>query len=166
MSLSVINSDVQIQGNLYAKGFTPPAGSITDSSINAAAGIQTTKMRHRYTKFAVQPNVTDTTETKGIHVVRGSTATVMEVVAGTIAACIGGATITVDVKKNGTSILNSVLTLNNANTARVAVAASLNVSDVACVVGDWLEVVITATTGGGTIGTGLFIQMMIDEDPS
>jgi hypothetical protein len=166
MSLNVIDGDCLVRGTLSVNKFNPAAGSVTDASVNASAGIQTTKLRHRYTKHYAQPNATAITETKTTHVVRGTNATIMEAAAGSIVANIGGATVTIDVKKNGTSVLNSVITLNSSNTGRVAVTGSLNGALVGCVAGDWIEVVVTATVGGGTLATGVYAQVMIDEDPS
>ena len=170
MALTTISSDVLIVGSLSSKTFSPPAGCINDTAIAApsapASAIATSKVRHRFEPFMAQPNTTATTETKTVHVVRGTAGTINEVVAGSIVACIGGATITLDVKKNGSSVLTGVLTLNSSNTARVAVPASLSGGSVTVAAGDWIEFVVTATTGGGTIGTGFFAQLQIDEDPS
>jgi hypothetical protein len=71
--------------------------------------------------------------------------------------------VTVDLRKNGTTVLSAVITLNNANTARVAVAGALSVTTL--VAGDVLEVV-TATAGGGTLATGVFAIVTVNEMPS
>jgi hypothetical protein len=131
--------------------------------IKSAAGVEATKLEHQHRIPYAQPNTTATTETRVLYVCYGLTARVIDFRAGSIVACIGAATITLDVKKNGTTILSSVLTLNNANTARVAVAAALSGSPT-LVAGDVLEVVVTATAGGGTIGTGLFANLTVEED--
>lgn len=165
MALSTINSDLVIKGRLTPTSLDIPDGIIVNADVSSSAAIETTKLRHRHVAQWQQPNTTATTETRPIHVVRYA-GTIMEFVAGTIVACIGAATITIDLKKNGTSVLTTILTLDNANTARVVEAAVLNSSLTAVVASDWLEIVITATAGGGTIGTGLFCEVVIDEDPS
>lgn len=170
MSQSTLYSDLLVVGQITCKTFSPPAACINDTAISAPSSppnaIAASKLRHRHAAHYAQPNATATTETKAVHVVRGTNATINEVVAGSIVACIGAATITLDVKKNGVSVLTGVLTLNSSNTARVVVAASLSGGSVSCVAGDWIEFVVTATAGGGTLGTGFFAQAIIDEDPS
>lgn len=170
MAQSNIYSDFSVVGQLTCKTFNPPAACITDPAVAVPSSppnaIATTKVRHRYEKPYAQPNTTATTETKPIHVIRGTNGTINSIVAGSIAVNIGAATVTVDLKKNGTSVLSSVITLNSANTARVAVSGTLSVAPTTCVAGDWLEVVITATAGGGTLATGVYVQVQIDEDPS
>jgi hypothetical protein len=83
---------------------------------------------------------------------------------GSIAKAIGDSTVTVDVKKNGTSVLSSVVTLNSSNTARIAVAATIDGTQDDLVAGDWLEVVITISAGTGTLPTGVFVQVEVDQD--
>lgn len=83
---------------------------------------------------------------------------------GSIAAAIGDSTVTVDVKKNNVSVLSSTVTLNSSNTARVAVSGTVNSTVDDVVAGDWIEVVITISTGTGTLPTGVFVQVEIDEN--
>ena len=156
------DGDVWVGGTLSANKFTPPAGSIGDSAIAVGAGIKATKTQHQNRAHYAQPNTTAVTETKGLYVCYGATGLVIDVRAGTITPCVGAATITIDVKKNGTSILSGVITLNNSNAARVAAIGT--VSGGTLVAGDWLEVVVAATAGGGTLGTGLLVVATIQED--
>lgn len=140
-----------------------PGGlGVTDVDIAAGAGLSASKLGHQHVAAYSQPNTTATTETRTLHVVHGLTGTVLAFKAGSIVPCVGGATITVDLKKNGSSILSSVITLNAASVARVVQAATISSAGLA--VGDWLEIVITATTGGGTIGTGFFCEAVLAED--
>jgi hypothetical protein len=112
-------------------------------------------------KTYAQPNVTATTETKVVHGVFGTTGVLSAIKAGSIGVNAGAATVTIDLKKNGTSILSAVITLNNANTARVMVAGTFSATTLA--VGDVLELVITATAGGGTLATGVFVELDLYE---
>src|SRR4051812_34014201 len=102
-----------------------PAESIGDDEIEDLAGIDALKLQHQHVQRYSQPNTTATTETRAIHLANGP-GTLVEFDAGSIVACLTTATITVDIKKNGVSVLTSVLTLNNANTARVAVPATIS----------------------------------------
>jgi hypothetical protein len=125
MSLTTFNGDFHFNGALSAKTFSPPASSVGNNAIAANAGIAATKLQHRHEKTYSQPNTTTTAETRILHVVKGANATVQNFRAGSIAPAIGGATVTVDLKKNGSSILTSVITLDNANVAYVVEEAAI-----------------------------------------
>lgn len=160
MSLLRVPSDLHVEGQITAEAMIVPANAVTDASVSSTAAIQATKLFHQQLKSYSQPNTTATTETKVIHVARAG-GSVAEFYAGSIGVCAGAATITIDLKKNGTSILSAVITLNSSNTARVAVGASVSTPNY--VAGDVFEIVATATAGGGTLGTGLFAQMTAQE---
>lgn len=162
--MGTINDNLFVNGPLSCLQFSPPAGCITDAAVSSASPLQTSKTQHRTHAKWGQPNTTATTETRTVYVNNGTTGTLIGFRAGSIVACLSTASITVDLKKNGTSMLTGVITLNSSSVARVAQAAALASS--ALVAGDWLEVVITATAGGGTLGTGFFCEAIIDETPT
>lgn len=148
--------------NVKLADVTLPASCVGNTNVSASAAIAHTKLQHQHRARYSQPNTTATTETKVIYVCYGATGTILDFRAGSIVACAGAATITLDLKKNGTTVLSGVITLDNANTARVVEAGTLSVTTL--VVGDVLEVVATATAGGGTLGTGLFASVTVAED--
>lgn len=161
MSLQKIPNDVLITGSLTVQGGVDfAAGSVGDSQIAATAGIQATKLTHDHIRSHSQPNTTATTETRGIYVARNA-GTVVELSAGSIVANIGAATVTVDLKKNGVTILSGVVTLDNANTARVVEMGTISGASYAAA--DFFETVITATAGGGTLATGVYVQALFRE---
>jgi hypothetical protein len=160
---TAFDGDVIVQGNLYGKNIIPTASSVTDSSVAVNAGIQATKMRHRHCKKGSLAGVA-VTETDPIHVVIGATANVIAFMAGCIVPPIGAATVTVDLRLNGASVLTVPITINSGSTARIIQAAI--VLTTAGVVGGWYDVVVTATAGGGTLPSGVFWQFTVDEDPS
>ncbi len=139
-----------------------PSTSVGNSQITAGAGIEAEKLEHHHSITGNQPNTAATTETRVIHNVYGATGDTLAFEAGSIVAATGNATVTLDVLKNGTTILASVITLDNANTARVAEAGSISVATLAD--GDVLEVVIVATIGTGALPTGLFYNLRLNED--
>ena len=161
---TVVEGAMTVTGRLTPKQLDIPAETLTDAGVSSSAGIGTAKLKHRYRANFNQPNTTATTETRVVHVARVA-GTIRDFLAGSIVACIGAATIVLDLKKNGTTVLSSTITLDSGNTARVAEAGTLNPASVALVAGDVLEIVTTATAGGGTIGTGLFASVEVDEDP-
>jgi hypothetical protein len=161
--MSRVAGDEFVAGTLSANAMKIPAGTITDAAVAAGASIVATKIQHQYDITYAQPNTTASTETRVVHKVYGATATVVEFDAGLIAACTTGATVTVDLKKNGTSILSSVITIDHTIAALATVAAAI--ASASLVTGDVLEEVITATAGGGTLGTGFFSNLVLREDP-
>jgi hypothetical protein len=99
--------------------------------------------------------------------VYGATATLLELAVGSIAIAVGAATVTVDLQRSTAggafaSVLSAVVTLDTANTARVAELAGI--ATAGGVAGDLYQLVITATAGGGTLPTGLFVFLTLKED--
>lgn len=142
-------------------GLSVPALAVGNSAIAAAAGIEASKLQHQHQPVFAQPNTTATSETRALHVCYGATGTVIAFRAGSIAINAGAATVTVDIKKNGTSILSAPITLNSSNTNRVVAAGTISTPGL--VAGDLLEVVTVATAGGGTLATGVYAQAIITE---
>ena len=162
MTLSRIEGDVYVAGNLASKTLGVPAGSVRDASVAALAGIDATKLQHRHQVTVAQPNTAAADETRAVHRVYGAAGSVVAFHAGSIAKCAGDATVTVDLRKNGVSILSSVITLDSGNTNRVAEAGTISTASL--VAGDLLEVVIDATIGTGTLATGVFATVVVTED--
>lgn len=155
-----IDGDAHITGSVSCGGFSSSSGSITNAMVSASADILSTKLEMQKS-ITYGQNGTASSVTVPIHCVYGATGVVLSLKAGSIVANIGAATVTVDLKKNGTTMLSGVITLDNSNTARVAEAGSLSVTSLAA--GDLLEIVTVATAGGGTLATGLFVTLTWSE---
>ena len=157
------NEDVIVRGTLIPSSVSLPANVITTSTqVQAGANLSADKTEQRVYPSWTQPNTASTTETRTLFVARRA-GTVNEVIAGSIVAAIGDSTVTLDVKKNGTTILSAVITLDNANTARIIESGSISGAGT-FVAGDWFEVVIVATINTGTLPTGVFVQCEVDQD--
>lgn len=165
---TVIQGDVIVQGNVSARSISNPAGGMHNAGIfNGVPGdyIDPNKMGHqRNVHFSQDSATTAVAETKSIAVVNGTSGVLQKFSAGSVAICIGAGTITIDLKRNGTSLLSAPLVLNSSNTARVPVEATIATPSLAQ--NDLLEVVMTAAAGGGTIGTGAFARLVFTEDPA
>ena len=147
-------------GSFYGS-LTP--GTVQDADLAGSANLDPTKMRHQYCAVFAQANSAAASDTgRVIHVVKGATGTVVAFRAGSIVAATGNATVTVDLKKNGTTMLSAVITLDSSNTAYVLEEATLSVT--AVVAGDVLTLVIVATVGTGALPTGLFAEVVVRED--
>ena len=147
-------------GSFYGS-LTP--GTVQDADLAASANLDPTKMRHQYCPVFAQANSAAASDTgRVIHVVKGTTGTVVAFRAGSIVAATGNATVTIDLKKNGTTMLSAVITLDSGNTAYILEEGTLSVT--AVVAGDVLTLVIVATVGTGALPTGLFAEAVVRED--
>lgn len=149
-----------VDGVLRCTTFYPPNECIPNAAIQTGAAIDSSKLEQTYRKTYFKAG-TAASETVPIHLVNGATARNLYVRAGSIAIAVGSATVVIDLKKNGTTVLSGTTTLDSSNTARTAV--ELGVTTTTAVAGDLYELVITATASGGTIPTGLFVEFEIDE---
>lgn len=145
---------------------TLPANALGDSQITAASPLGVTKVRRRFNKGYAQVKGSAAADETGrvIHVAYGASGTVVAVRAGVLVAAVGDSTVTVDVKKNGTTILSGVITIDNGNAAYAEESGTVSVPALAS--GDVIEVVIDATVGTGTLPQGLYVDVVIDEDPA
>jgi hypothetical protein len=155
--------DLNVQGTLTCKNINLPAASVGDAEIESAAKINASKLNHAHRVIYAQGSSSNAAAaTQVVHVVVGAAGTVQAVKAGAVVPAVGAATATVDVRKNGTTILTSPITLNNSQTARQQVSGAVSVTSL--VAGDVLEIVTTATAGGGTLAQGLFAAIDIFEE--
>ncbi len=164
MATSRLDGDVYVVGNLNSRTRTYPAGSISNAAIAAAAAIAATKQIQQHVKHVSQESGTATPDEEFcIHVVYGATGTAVAFEAGAVVANVGASVVTVDLHKNGTTVLSSVITLNSNHTAYETVTATIGTTSL--VDGDVLEVLIDGTVGGGTLSKGVFASLVLREDP-
>lgn len=150
-----IKDSLYVGGKLSAQSLEVPTAFVLDTS-NA---------QHRFKPVYSQANGSSVSdEEKVVHTVTGTTGTVVSISAGVITACVGAATIDVDLHKNGSSILSAAIQIDSGDAAYAEVTGTISNSSL--VQGDSLEIVVDETTGGGTQGQGLFVNLVIDEEPS
>lgn len=159
---NTIDGDLYVRGGLVPQAFTPPANCIGDSAIPAGAGIQQTKLEHQHRGSYRQPNAAAAAETKVVAVVYGATGTLLAFKAGAIGPAVGADTCSVDLKKNGASVLTAPVSLTSAQAAYALVAGAI--ATVALVAGDVLTVVVTPNHTSGTLPTGVFATPTWKED--
>lgn len=161
MATSVIDGDVQVRGTLTPKGFSCPAGAIGSANFSGSDPLESAKQKHRHVGRLNQVHGSAAAaERRACHVAR-SAGSVLTVQAGVVVACVGDSTITVDVRKNGASILTGTITINNTHAAYAKVSGVVNTA--AYVAGDVFEVVVTVSAGTGALGQGLFVDVVFDE---
>lgn len=163
MSMKV-EEDAEFRGQLRCLDLKPNAGFLGKEHVEAGAGLEASKLEHEHRALYAQESAT--TAIAGddyvIHVVRGLTGTVKSFAAGVVVACVDGATITVDLHKNGVSILVAPIVIDNGDAAYAIVEGVIDTAAVAH--DDVLEVVVTVAAGGGTIGKGVFAVLDLFED--
>ena len=156
---------VTFSGGVQISPGTPfglPAVCVGDTQINPSNPVTAIKMEHRFMPRMSQPfGVAAVAERKVVHRAR-SAGTVAAFWVGSTAANVGAATVTVDLLKNGVTVLVSPVVLTSANAAFVAVAASL-AAGAAYAAGDVLEVSQTVAAGGGTLAQGAFGEPVLTE---
>lgn len=156
-----IDGDTYVDGAFSAKQIVLPAGAAGDNAIAPLAGIQASKLQHQHRAvFAQNSNANAAAQTVTLFVAVAA-GVVNAVKAGAIVVALTTATATVDVKKNGTSILSAPISLTSSQTARQLVAGTVTTTPF--VAGDVFEVVVTASAGGGTLAQGIFAYMDVTE---
>lgn len=168
MATSTIQGDVAVAGNLSCQGFSPPANSIYNAAVatgGSGANIGASKLQQQHQKTAQHCNhaTSAAADRRQIHQVVGATGTITSF--GVTASVAAGAasTITVDLKKNGVSILSATITLDNTTAAYVQKQAGGFTSN-AVVAGDLLEADITAVSGAN-LPKGVSTHLNLREDP-
>lgn len=156
--------DLRVTGDLSSKTLQIPASTIVNSHISSAAGISASKVEHRLTKtYSQELDTTSVSEERVLHIVYGATGDIISFEAGSSTACVGDATITVDLRKNGvtTSLLTAAIVLDTSNTAYVAEGGTIDTAEVED--GDVLHAIFT-TAGTSAVGKGVFCTLQLNED--
>lgn len=164
MGKSITDGDAYVRGHLNALTMTLPDGTVTNAMVNGSAAIAASKLEHRHVlKYSQEEDTTIASEKHGLFICRGATGENVELeacITGT--ACIGAATVSIEVKKNGTTILSAPLVINAGDAVGDIKTATISVSALAD--DDRLTIEVTATAGGGTVGKGLLVCMHVNED--
>jgi hypothetical protein len=144
--------------------FNLEAGVVTNESIASGAAIDADKMQHTYkpgTNFGFVIGGTPTTREEIVYVasqagtVRGFAALLNET--GT------SSSITFDLKKNGVTMLSSVVTITNATADRAVTAGTLSVTSFAA--DDVLSISMAVSSSTGAQGPFAFIELEENQAP-
>lgn len=163
----VIPGSVVITGTLSPTTITLPAGCIADTNVatpaGGAAGISTAKLNCRTHVRYNQPEGTSVvTESRIVWITHGTSGAFVSFTAQDKVASSGGDTVTINVLKNGTSILSG----GTAVTVTGTTAVTGTITTTSTAAADYVEFVITATHTSGTLGQGLVADLVVDETPS
>ena len=158
---NVFDGDLVVRGTLKASAFQPPNGSIGNNQVGSADPIDASKLKHQYLARLVQPSGSSATAvTQAVHHAHAA-GSVVGVEVGAVVAATGADTVTVDVKKNGTTVLSGVVTLDSSTAAYAAVLGAVAVTAYAA--GDTFTAVVTPAHSTGTLPQGLFVSLVLRE---
>lgn len=161
--MSFIKGNLNIQGTLTADQNLPSPGSIVDEMVQASADIDPTKLGQQRIAHQSQVHGTAATaERRTLCRINGLTGTLVAFRVGLTVAATGDSTVTVDLYKNGSTILSGTITIDNGNAA-YSVEAAPGYASTALVQGDVLEVVQTVNAGTGTLPQGVFWEALYTE---
>lgn len=152
---------------LHARRFSCGDGQLKTDMWSSSEDdvLAATKQQQQYIEhYSQESGTTATAEDRVIHTVYGDDGTIVAFEAGCVVACVGNATVSVDLHKNGASILSSAIELDSADAAYAVVAGTIDDADIED--GDVLEVIVTVSAGTGTLGKGVFASLVIREDAS
>lgn len=158
------DEDVFVAGTLAAQNMVLAANAVrNDANVAPGAGIQASKLQHRHQiTLPIFPHETDVASTRRVlYVVYAATATILKFAVGVTVAAGATTTVTIDLYKNGSSILLATFDLDNGDAAYDLVEPSgFSSADLAA--GDVLEVVVTLS--GANEPKGLFAHLVLNED--
>ena len=136
--------------------------SVGNQQINPASPIAAEKSVHQYQpKLAQAHGSSATAERRIVHVANAAGSLVAVKVVPVVAA-LGDSTATIDVKKNGASMLGSTVAINSSKAAYSATLGTVSGSG-AYVAGDVIEVVQTVSAGTGTLPQGVCTEIVLRE---
>lgn len=161
MGLSVHNGDLNVTGTLRVGALSLPATCVVDANVSGSSPLTAGKTRHRHAVTEAQAHGTASVARRSAVRVAHAAGEVVAVRAGVSVACVGDSTISVDVTKNGTTILSAPVGIDSGDLAFALVAGV--VSDAPYVAGDVFEVQVTVSAGTGTLGQGVFCDLVFDE---
>jgi hypothetical protein len=162
MAQTIIPNDTVVNGILSCRQVVPSETCITNAHVRSDAAIAATKLDHQHQPvFAQNHGSAASAQRQVMHVARGA-GTIVNFRAGVSVACIGDSTITVNLYKNGSTVLTGAIVLDNGNAA-FAKEDAPGFTSTTIAAGDVFEAVIAVSAGTGTLGQGLFCELTVRE---
>lgn len=154
-----VNENAHFNGQLSCRTIALPVASVGSQHI---LGFLAADVLGRPRKIVYSQRTTsDFADDERTLFTADAPATVVSFKAGAITVAGASTSVSVDLKKNGTTILSAPIVLDNSQTARQKVAATI--SSAALVADDVLEVHMALT--GTNEPKGVFVELQINENP-
>lgn len=155
--------DLHVKGILSFDGIEYPTEKLGNEAVDPADPLEVNKVRQQVNRLYTQSKgaavATVTGVVQHLALTNGSLDSVQ---LGLLVASTGAATIVVDLKKNGVTVLTAPVTLNSTHAAYTIVTAGI-AGGGGYLADDIFELTVTATAGGGVVGQGLFVNMTFRE---
>ena|SRR5581483_225961 len=156
--------DTYVNGKLTMKSVTLPRECVGDGQIPAGADIDPLKLQHIHALTVQQPDGTAVvTRTQKVFVVAGASGQVLTCQASLTTQCTGAGTVTVDLQVGGVSVLSAPISFGSGDAA--GSVKSQPIATAPLTQGQVVQVVVTATPGGGAVGQGLVAVARLSETP-
>lgn len=161
---NTLNGDTRCSGSMTAEqGFFSSVPWADENDFLSSARLPTSILVERQHKHHGQVG-TVATERRSIAIMRAAGTLKSLEICITQTAHVGAATLTVDLLKNGTTVLTAPVSTSSSDAVRALKGATF--ASTALADGDVLELNITATAGGGTLAVGMGAELTYDENPS
>lgn len=161
MATNVLEGDVIVRGNLRANTMVLPTNSVGDTQFTSADPLTAAKQVHQYLRtYGQDHGSASAAQRQVIHVAHGA-GTLVSFGGGITVACVGDSTITINLYKNGSTILSTTVTITSSNVANAVEEATFSATPYSA--GDVFEVVVTVSAGTGTLGQGAFAKLVVTE---
>lgn len=159
------NDDWYLGGSVRFGGTVAlPSSSVGNDQINPASPIAAEKSVHQYQpKLAQAHGSSATAERRVVHVANAA-GTLVAVKVVPVVAAVGDSTVTVDMRKNGTTMLSSTVTINNSKAGYSTTAGTISGAG-SYAAGDVIEIVQTISAGSGTLPQGVCTELVLRELP-
>ncbi len=166
---SRIESGLHVAGHLSSTTMKIPDATLTDAGVNGSAKIAASKLVHRPVENYQQAPGSDVVAATVPLFIAHKAGSVIAIEVAGLSIPSGDKTVTVDLQKSTgggafATILTGVVTIDSGETARVAVAGTINTA--AFVDGDVFQLVVAVTGSSGTQVQGLVVTVTFDQDPS
>ena len=145
-------------GSIRADQMILPANSVGDAEVDATRPIGVNKLYHMHCPVYTQDRgAAVVAKRSGLHIAVGPGS--LQAFQATLSQANAGGTVTIDLYKNGVSILSSPISITTEAAFDVCVGT---ISTAAYVAGDTFEVVVAVT---GSVGQGLTVRGVFEEEP-
>lgn len=168
---SRLKGPLHVTGTLSADNINYPPGSVGDADIEANAGIDPTKVKHRLAiPYAQAPGANIVAATIDLHIARAAGLGVALEAAVTGVQAGGDRTVTVDLHKGNAAtpfatVLTTLITLSAADALRTPEAAVVDGAKDDLADGDILRLIVALGGSAGTQPQGLIVTLTLDQNP-
>jgi len=161
--MNSIEGDLRVKGRVIPDSFTTPNNSIGDAQVDGTRPITAPKLEHQFVKTYWQGRGAAVAAKTGepVHLAYGA-GTVVDVSAEvSVPGVTWTGNATVDLKKNGTSVLTAPITIDGTAAAFTPVVGGIAAAAYAA--DAVFEVVVTFAAGTGTPPQGLAVRLVLRE---